>query len=229
LRVDASQREPSGEPDTDEAAVPDAPVTCGGVQYDDNGDPFVGCTGTTTVVAPEPTETPENPTTNWCDIPGFCETDEASPPPVPTPAQLNACLHAPTDLTSDINRANEARVAWAVAGPLLGAPADAAAMAFFASMEWYGQPWDWKAHYGDDYRDFGNYWYGYIGSYIGFNRPLLYCAAGIVQKLGKHYDPATMGTPCISPPSFGDDNWDHAFVKKGIDDQVAGLPMNLCK
>lgn len=73
---------------------------------------------------------------------------------------------------------------------------------------------DYKRGGHPEYRDFGNYNYGAVGSAGGLSPYELHSAAGVVQMLQNHWDPSD-GVPYLVPP-FGDNGRDYEKIDQGI-------------
>jgi hypothetical protein len=205
--------------------------------YDSAGVPIVACS--TDVTAPAPSPDPAPPAFNWCDIPGACDTPTPDPcadaactaptDPDPTPAPEDHCVRAPSDFTLAANKMTAQNQLALVYATLPPAERPAAVGLWFASMEFFGQPWDYKnSYHSTAYRDLGNYNFGYIGSLLGYSRETLYCLAGVIQVVGGHYNPIAFGLPCVGSATQGDDPRDHEYVRRGIDDFILG-ESSICK
>jgi len=73
---------------------------------------------------------------------------------------------------------------------------------------------DYKRGGHPEFRDFGNYNYGAVGSATGLTPYELHSAAGAVQMLQNHWEPS-YGVPYLVPP-FGDNRQDYEKIDEGI-------------
>lgn len=117
---------------------------------------------------------------------------------------------APPGANVDDNMQRAQQIQDALGGGMLPSdPAHGIMVNWFAP----GQEMDYKQH-GNQYRDFGNFNYGAVGTALGMTPYELHGAAGVVQMEQKHWDPS-YGMPFISGNS-GDNQQDYDQIEKGI-------------
>lgn len=87
--------------------------------------------------------------------------------------------------------------------------------AFGIMTAWFpsGHEMDYKKG-GSQYRDFGNFNYGAVGSTLGFDPSMLHGAAGVAQMMDKKWKPG-YGLPFFSKQS-GDNEQDYEQIDRGI-------------
>lgn len=97
----------------------------------------------------------------------------------------------------------------------------------FRAMVDYGAPWDYKRlGDGEQYENFGNWHYGYMGAAAGFSDEVLFRAAGYVQRATSAWfgEKTTLQGVVFGVGGtryFGDDPKDAYWIRRGIDDYRA--------
>jgi putative RNase toxin 44 of polymorphic toxin system len=101
---------------------------------------------------------------------------------------------------------------------------------FVSHVQPYG-PWDYK-RLGtndierNDYRNFGNYNFGYVGTALALSRELLHGGAGILQMLQLKWKPS-FGYPFVDQ-NMGDSPPDYWSVERGIRDRNSNK-VSICR
>lgn len=125
---------------------------------------------------------------------------------------------APPGVSVDDNMLRARQIQEALSGGMLPSDPSYGMMAHWFSP---GHEMDYKQH-GEQYRDFGNFNYGAVGSALGLTPYMLHGAAGVVQMMQKHWDPK-YGVPFISGDS-GDNRRDYDQITQGVAYERAHRP-----
>jgi hypothetical protein len=117
---------------------------------------------------------------------------------------------APPGVSVDDNMRRARQIQDALGGGML--PSDPA-HGIMVSWVAPGQEMDYKQH-GGQYRDFGNFNYGAVGTALGITPYELHGAAGVVQMKQNNWRPG-YGVPFLSGAS-GDNKRDYDQIERGI-------------